>query len=381
MVPLLIATCVNLIALGIILPVLPFMMTEFGAETWVATLIFSIFSAASLLTAPWWGRLSDRIGRKPVMLISVAGTCLSYIWLANADALWEIFASRAFAGATAGWLTASQAYIADVTTPENRAKGLGLLGATFGIAFIIGPGITFLVLGAEENLELPALVAAGFTGVGLLLSALLIKEPEKHEARTGARFNLAVFRIPTLFRLFAIYFCIFLAFTGLEATFALWCRDLFEMGPRQVTPYFVFIGLVAALVQGGMIGPIVKRFGEARTVLIGIVTLALGLGLLPAAFSPWLVLGPMGLIVFGFSVIGPASQSLMSQVAPPDLKGGVMGVAQSFASGARIAGPAWAGQAFAGIGLHAPYFIGAIMLVPVALAALPLLRRPATAEE
>lgn len=380
-VPLLLATCVNLIALGIILPVLPFFVTRFGAGPEIAALIFSIFSGASLLTAPWWGRLSDRIGRKPVLLISVAGTFLSYIWLANADSLWEVFASRGFAGATAGWLTASQAYIADVTTAENRAKGLGMLGATFGVAFIIGPGITFLALGGGGDLVLPAYVAAGCTATGLLLAFLLIKEPEKHETHSGARFDLAFFRIPSLFRLFAIYFAIFLAFTGLEATFALWCRDLFEFGPREVTPYFIFIGLVAAIVQGGMIGPIVKRLGEARTVMLGIVTLALGLALLPAAFTPWLVLGPMGLIVFGFSVIGPATQSLMSQTAPPDLKGSVMGVAQSFASGARIAGPAWAGQAFAGIGLHAPYFIGAIMLVPVALAALPLLRQRATVQE
>ena len=169
MVPLLIATCVNLIALGIILPVLPFYVTKFGAGPEIAVLIFSIFSGASLLTAPWWGRLSDRIGRKPVLLVSVAGTCLSYIWLANADTLFDVFASRCFAGATAGWLTASQAYIADITTPENRAKGLGMLGATFGIAFVIGPGITYMVLGGGGDLVLPAYVAAGCTATGLLL--------------------------------------------------------------------------------------------------------------------------------------------------------------------------------------------------------------------
>jgi len=232
-----------------------------------------------------------------------------------------------------------------------------------------------VVMGGGGDLVLPAYVASAFTAAGLLLASILIKEPEKHETRSGARLNMAFFKIPSLFRLFVIYFAIFLAFTGLEGTFALWCRDLFEFGPREVTPYFVFIGVVAALVQGGMIGPIVKRLGEARTVLLGVVTLGLGLGLLPAAVTPWLVLGPMALIVFGFSVIGPAIQSLMSQFAPDELKGGVMGVAQSFASAARIAGPAWAGAVFAGIGPHWPYFIGAILLVPVALASLSLPRR------
>lgn len=379
MIPLLIVTSVNLIALGVILPVLPFYVTKFGAGPEVAALIFSVFSGASLVTAPWWGRLSDRIGRKPVLLISVAGTCVSYLWLAHADAVWEVFVSRAFAGATAGWLTASQAYIADVTTIENRAKSLGFLGAAFGLAFVIGPAISFFVLGTDNGLVLPALVAAGCTATGFLLTFILIREPEKHETASRSRFNLALFRVPTLFRLFAVYFFIFLAFTALEGTFALWCRDLFEFGPREVTLYFAFIGLVAALVQGGMIGPIVRRFGEAKVIVIGIVTLGLGLALLPAAFTPWLVFGPLALIVFGFSVIGPTSQSLMSQVAPPDLKGGIMGLAQSFASAARIGGPAWAGQVFGLLGPHWPYFIGAAILVLVTLAALPLLRRTAPA--
>lgn len=381
MLPLIIISCVNLIALGIILPVLPFYVTQLGADTGVAVLIFSVFSGASLLASPWWGRLSDRIGRKPVLLISVAGTCLSYLWLAHADTVWEVFASRAFSGATAGWLTASQAYIADITTIENRAKSLGFLGAAFGIAFVIGPAISYAVLGTEHGLALPALVAAGCTGTGFLLTLILIREPEKHETAAHSRFNLALFRVPTLFRLLAVYFFIFFAFMALEGTFALWCRDLFGFGPRQVTPYFVFIGIVVVLVQGGMIGPIVRRFGEAKVVVIGVVTLGLGLGLLPAAYTPWLVLGPLALIVFGFSVLGPASQSLMTQAAPPDLKGGVMGVAQSFASAARIVGPAWAGQAFEILGPQSPYFISAAILVPVALAALPLLRRDTAAEE
>jgi DHA1 family tetracycline resistance protein-like MFS transporter len=378
MIPLLIATSVNLIALGMILPVLPFYVTQFNDAPLMATLIFSVFSAASLITAPFWGALSDRIGRKPVLLVSVAATCVSYLWLATADSVGDVFASRAFAGATSGWLTASQAYIADVTTAENRAKSLGFLGATFGIAFIIGPTITFAVLGAgnDGSLVLPALVAAGCTGVGLLLSFFFIKEPERHETHAVSRFNLNVLRDPFLLRLYLIYFCIFLAFTGLEGTFALWVRELFSFGPKQVALYFTFIGLIAALVQGGLIGPLVKRMGEAKVVFLGIVTLGAGLGLLPAAFSPWLVLAPMGLIVFGFSVIGPAAQSLMSQAAPENLKGGVMGLAQSFASAARIVGPAWAGLVFADIGLHWPYFIGAMLLVPVSLATLPLLRRP-----
>lgn len=375
MFPLLIATCVNLIALGVILPVMPYYVTEFDPDPQIAPLIFSVFSAASLVSAPLWGRLSDQIGRKPVMLISVACTCLSYVWLANATELWEVFASRAFAGATAGWLTASQAYIADVTTVEERAKSLGFLGAAFGIAFVIGPTISHFLLKHGGTLETTAYISVVCTALGLLLTALLVREPERHETHAGTRFNLEVFRVPELARLCLVYFFIFLAFTALEGTFAIWCTEIFQFGGEQVSAYFIFIGVVVVVVQGGLIGPIVKRIGEPGTVVLGIVTLGLGLALLPTSATPGMVYGPMGLIVFGFSVIGPAVQSLMTQVAPDNLKGSVMGVAQSFASAARILGPAWAGQAFARLGPHWPFFLGAIMLIPVALATLPLLRR------
>ncbi|MEX2616938.1 MAG: MFS transporter [Alphaproteobacteria bacterium] len=375
MVPVILTTCVNLIALGVVLPVLPFYVTAFDAGPEIATLIFSVFSAASLLTAPVWGRLSDRIGRKPVMLFSVACTCVSYIWLAQADSLWEIFASRCFAGATAGWLTVSQAYIADVTTADNRARGLGFLGAAFGVGFVIGPAITFGVLGGGDSLALPAMVGAGFTAIGFVLTIIFIREPERREEANLSRFNLAVFREASLARMFLVYFLVYLTFTGLEATFALWTLDKFGFGPREVAAYFVFIGVVVAIVQGGMIGPVVKRLGEARAVFVGVVLLGLGMGTLPFAVTPYLVLLPLLLVVVGFSIIGPAIQSLMIQVAPQDVKGGVMGLAQSTASAARIGGPAWAGFVFAAIGADSPYFIAGLALLPVAVMVVPLIRR------
>jgi DHA1 family tetracycline resistance protein-like MFS transporter len=380
MVPVILTTCVNLIALGVVLPVLPFYVTAFDAGPEIATLIFSVFSAASLLTAPIWGRLSDRIGRKPVMLFSVACTCGSYIWLAQADSLWEIFASRCFAGATAGWLTVSQAYIADVTTAENRAKGLGFLGAAFGVGFVIGPAISFGVLGGGESLALPAMVGAGFTTIGFVLTIIFIREPERREEANLSRFNLAVIREGSLARMFLVYFLVYLTFTGLEGTFALWTLDRFGFGPKEVSAYFVFIGIVVAIVQGGMIGPVVKRLGEAQAVFVGVILLALGMGTLPFAVTPYLVLIPLLLVVVGFSIIGPAIQSLMIQVAPQDVKGGVMGLAQSTASAARIGGPAWAGFVFAAVGADWPYYIAGLALLPVALMVVPLIRRVPAAQ-
>ncbi len=375
MVPVLIATCVNLIALGVIMPVLPFYVTAFDAGPDVATWIFSIFSAASLIASPYWGRLSDRIGRKPVMLISVACTCLSYLWLANATELWEVFVSRGFAGATAGWLVASQAYITDVTTDENRARGLGFLGASFGVGFLVGPAITYLVLGGGTDHALPALFCAGCTAIGFFIALIFVREPVRHEARVKVRFSFSVFREPSLGRLLLIYFFINLAFTALEGTFALWTREMFGYGPREVAAYFTFIGVIVVIVQGGLIGHIIKWLGEAKSVFVGITMLALGLGLLPLCDTPLIVLAPLFLVVAGYSVIGPAIQSLMTKVAPADLKGGVMGFAQSSYSAARIGGPLWAGFVFVQAGAGWPYYIAGIALIPVALAVLPLVRR------
>jgi DHA1 family tetracycline resistance protein-like MFS transporter len=380
MLPVLSATCVNLIALGVIMPVLPFYVTGLGAGPDMAAWVFSVFSGASLLASPYWGRLSDRIGRKPVMLVSVACTCASYLWLAHAGALWEIFAARCFAGATSGWLVASQGLITDVTTEDNRAKGLGMLGAAFGVGFLIGPAITYGLLGGGTDHAVPALFCAGCTAVGFLITLVMVREPERHESRATSHFTFAMFREPSLGRLLIVYFFINLAFTALEGTFALWARETFGYGPRQVAAYFVFIGMIVVIVQGGLIGRIIRQFGEARSAFLGVAMLACGLGLLPLAVTPWLVLAPLFLVVGGYSVIGPATQSLMTKVAPPDLKGGVMGFAQSCYSAARIGGPLWAGFVFVHGGPGWPYVIAAVALVPVALAVRPLFRQPAPAE-
>jgi len=174
--PLYFVVCLNIAGLGVVIPLLPFYATHFGAGADTAPLVFSIFSGAGLLTAPLWGRLSDYIGRKPVMLACIATTILSYLWLAIAQSLWEVFASRALAGAAAGWLAAAQAYVADSTSETDRAKGMGLLGASIGLGFVIGPTMGGIAVGGDSpNYALPSILAGVFSVTGFLAAAFFFE--------------------------------------------------------------------------------------------------------------------------------------------------------------------------------------------------------------
>ena len=375
--PLAAATCVNIIGLGVVIPLLPFAVKSVGGGDFEAAAIFSVFSACAFLSAPIWGRLSDRMGRKPVMLISVVATVISYLWLANADSILAIYASRAFAGFTAGWLATSQAFVADVTRDEDRAKGMGLLGAAFGIGFTIGPAIGgYAVGGSDPDFVGPAYISAGCVVVGLLITLLLVKEPVRH-ADTEAEIGMETARVlgdKGLRRLMIPYFLVALVFTGVEGVFALWGAAVLDIGAREVGYFLAFSGVVNALVQGGIVGRLTKRIGEVQVALIGVAALlASVLAMILVTDVTWLAV-PLALLAIAMGLHNPAMQSLMSRRAPADWKGGVMGAAQSAASLARIAGPALAGLAFANISVTSQFWIGAAILIPVLIMVVGLKR-------
>lgn len=384
LIPLAAATCVNIIGLGIVIPLLPFAVKEAGGGDFEAAAIFSVFSACSLLSAPLWGRLSDQIGRKPVMIISVLATVISYLWLANADTQLAIFLSRAFAGFTAGWLATSQAFVADVTTSEDRAKGMGMLGAAFGIGFTIGPAIGATAVGGDHpDFAFPSYISAGCAFVGLLITSLLVKEPARHRVHqaelTEKAFKVA--KEPWLLRLLVPFFLVSLVFTGVEGTLALWGAHVLDIGPRDIGYFLAFAGVINAIVQGGLVGRLSKKMGEARVALIG--ALALMLSTISLSFVTeyyWLAL-PMALLAIAMGFHNPAMQSLMSRQAPEGLKGTVMGTAQSTSSLARIAGPALAGLALEHIDVTAQFWIGFVILIPVLFMILALGRNKVAAEQ
>lgn len=386
---------VDLIGFGIIIPLLPFYGEHFQADPQTVGLLMATYSLAQFISAPLWGRLSDHAGRRPVLLLSLAGAVAAYVWLAFADALWMLFMARTLGGLMAGNISAAFAYMADITTKENRAKGMGLIGAAFGIGFILGPAIGGILAGPDPltaDYRSPALAAAGLSLLALLLG--LVKLPESLSAEVRARAaalprrrRLAQFadalRLPGVGLLMLLGFLATFVFAGLETTFAMWSRRAFDWGPEQNGWLFAYVGLLSAAVQGGLMGRLAKRFGERALLIQGAAALALGIGAIPFCTQVWHLLIAMAVAAYGFSVINPAYNSLISQQVPDTDQGGVMGVTRSATTLARVLGPTWAGILFAQIGRDWPYYSGALVMAAVLLLALavPAGLRPAPSSQ
>jgi MFS transporter, DHA1 family, tetracycline resistance protein len=365
---------VDLVGFGLVIPLLPFYAERFAASPLQMTALFAVFSLMSLLTAPLWGRLSDRVGRRPVLMVSMAAASLAYVWMAYATELWMLFAARAFAGACAGNIAAAQAYIADVTPPEKRAKGMGMIGAAFGLGFIIGPVLGGVIAGddiATADLATPCLIAAFLSFAAFLGVVLLLPESLTRPTRTDRRGRMASMQAalshPGLGRLLLVFFLVILAFSGMETVFAWWAIAQFGWGPRSTGFVFFYVGLLSAAMQGGLIGPLTRRFGEERLMLAGLGLIAFGLLLMPfAATLPFLLIA-VSALALGMGATQPSIHSLISRRAEVDRQGEVMGVAQSAGALARVLGPIAAGALFAEFGRNAPFVWGAL-LVAAALA-------------
>jgi DHA1 family tetracycline resistance protein-like MFS transporter len=378
MLPLFIAALANVTSLGVIVPLLPFQAEGVGASPATIAWLFAVYSLTQFLTAPLWGRLSDRIGRKPVIAVSFAGSALAYLWLAYADSLVMIFVIRAVAGVMNGWLATGQAYIADITTPERRARGMGMLGAAFGVGFVIGPALGGYLVGSDTpNFRLPMLLAAGGSTVALLVTLVALREPERHVEQPHDRpwRALSGSSLGLIGVLIGLLFCMFFVFSGMESTFAVWCNKALAMGPRAVGYYLSFAGIVGVFVQAWLVGRLVAVIGEARVVSLALATLAVGLAVLPLASTPPMLLPSLALLSLGFGLGNPSLLSLISREAPAAVRGGAMGLSQSSSSLGRIVGPIWAGAAFGFIGRDWPFLSGALILIPVTFVAVVLARK------
>lgn len=365
---------VDLIGFGLVIPLLPFYAERFTASPLQMTALFATFSLMSLLTAPLWGRLSDRIGRRPVLMASMAASTVAYAWMAFATHLWMLFAARAFAGACAGNIAAAQAYIADVTPPQKRARGMGMIGAAFGLGFIIGPVLGGVIAGgnvATADLATPCLIAAGLSFTAFLGVLFLLPESLPQRLQQQRRSRLASARAalarPGLGRLLLVFFLVILAFSGMETVFAWWAIAQFGWGPRPTGFVFFYVGLLSAMMQGGLIGPLARRLGEERLLLAGLGSIALGLVLMPFARTLPLLLVAITALALGMGATQPSINSLISRRAGTETQGEVMGVAQSAGSLSRVLGPIVAGALFAEFGRNSPFLWGAA-LVATALA-------------
>jgi MFS family permease len=380
---------IDLLGFGLVLPFLAKEARDtFGVRESIATLLGSVYSLMQFFFVPVWGRLSDRVGRKPVLVWSIAGTALAMGGLGAGltwghSVLW-LFAARAFGGIATANLGTASAYIADITKPSERARGMGLIGAAFGLGFILGPGLGGLLSKVEiagRHGAVPCFVAAGLSLVNLAWVAIGVGESLPPESRgkklrrlsplnvAAARF---AFDLPGVALAIAVNFLVVLSFTNLDQTFTFFCNDRFGIDERGTGYVLAFIGVVAAAVQGGLVRTLSKRVEEPVLLRSGTLIQALafsGLVVAGALSSRLLLFASGGLLAVGNGLTQPATSAFVSRQAPPDQQGAVLGTNQSFASLARTFGPAVGGWLYANVGPHGPYTAAAAgMLVALVFA-------------
>lgn len=338
------------IAFGVVLPLLPAAGAKFVSHAVLVGLLVALDSCVSFVLAPRWGRLSDRIGRRPVLLIGLAGTAAGYALFAVAPSFLVLLLSRVVTGATSTVVTVSQAALADVTAPERRARALGFVGAAFGVGFTVGPAIGGLAGRVHESL--PGLIAVGLALLNTGLGVWLVPETRPAGAPVPARpalpaapFSAALraLREPVL----QAHFATTLAFTAMYVLFPLWCQAALGWPRPRVSSTYVVLGLVTIVVQGRLVGRLVPRLGDGRVATLGALLLAAGCTLLPFITAdpaaPWrtavLVVTGVALVAAGFSLAGPAQAARLSRLGAADTQGGAFGTLASAGAMARIVGP------------------------------------------
>lgn len=363
---------IDLLGFGIIIPLLPFYAERFGATALTVGLLSTSFSAMQFVFAPLWGRLSDRVGRRPVILLGLAGSSVSYLAFGMARTLPALFAARIFAGIAGANIPTAQAVFADVTTPENRAKGMGLFGAAFGLGFIFGPAIGGFL--SRYGNSAPAFFASGLSLVNFAAALVVLPEtlrPEHRAVRPAGRIAAlrAALARPHVPLLLLIGFLAVAAFASYEATFALFSERVHGFTASSIGYVFALVGLVMVVVQGGLVGRAVRLIGEHHLVPASLAVVAAGLLMIPATRSVAALMTACAIMAAGMGFNNPTLMALVSRYSSAEDQGGVMGLVQSLNSLARIAGPLWGGFAFDHLGIGTPYVSGAaVMSVASALA-------------
>lgn len=366
-IPVLLTVCLDLVGFGIVIPLLPYFAEEYGATPAQVTWLMATYSLAQFLMAPVWGRLSDRHGRRPIMLFSTFATAVGLLAFGLAPTLGLLFLFRTLHGAATANISTAQACMADLTTPANRAMGMGLIGAAFGFGFTVGP-----FLGGELSrfgYHVPLLVAAGLSFLNFALAFFLLPETRKpgpsegHQRSLSPAAFLAVARHPVVGLCVVLTFVLTSAFALMESTFTLFAKHVHGLDAVHVGRMFGVVGLSAIIIQGGLIRRLVKRYGEGPLVIAGVVILAVGLFLLPELPPTLPMLGSFLVISVGQSITNPSLNALISQGTAPSEQGFVLGTNQSMSAIARVIGPTLGGFLYAGVGPRAPFFVAGGVLV------------------
>lgn len=355
---------VNLIGFGIIIPLLPFYAETFGASPLVIGLLFAIYSLCQLLSAPALGDLSDRYGRRPVLVFSLAGTVLSFVMLALAHSVVMLFLARVVDGLSGGNISTARAYVADVTEPKDRARAYGIIGAAFGLGFILGPALSGVM--AKISYTAPIWVAALLTLVATVMALVWLPETV-HRSRAGTgnplRYLPGLARRPLLRRVLAIDFVYWFAFAIFQTTFALFAAARFGFDASRTGYFFAAFGVLGAVVQGGFIRPVVRRLGDVSTFRLGVLFAVVGLVAATAIHSVGVFALALVPLALGMGFGHPTVSSLVSRAAHGDEQGRVQGAASAVESLGRTIGPVWGNASLQHYGEAVPYLSAAAFLL------------------
>lgn len=358
---------VDLLGFGIVLPLLPYIAEKYEATPLTIGILGATYSFFQLVSGPILGRLSDRYGRKKLLAISQFGSAIGYLLLGMAHNLPLLFLARVIDGITGGNISIAQAYIADVTTKENRAKGMGIIGAAFGLGFIFGPAIGGFL--AKYDYSYPGYFAMVVSLITVFLTMYTLPETVNSEERVKsvkAKITFQQFwKVATssnIEYLIIVFFLLNSAFSLMQGTFALWTQKRFHFGPEQNGYIFAFIGIVSVIAQLKLLPLLVKKFHER--VLLNYSTIFFGLGffLIPFVPNPWYLLATQSFIIFGNAMANPAIQALASENVPKEEYGETLGFLQSAGSLGRIVGPVLGGYLFGALGIDSPFFFAAFIL-------------------
>ncbi|HOD04686.1 MAG TPA: MFS transporter [Anaerolineaceae bacterium] len=376
---------IDLLGFGVVLPLLPYYADRFGANAAVTGLLVASYAAAQFIATPILGRLSDRFGRRPILMLSIAGNVLGFGLLALANNLWLLFAARILAGLTGGNISVAQAYITDVTAPKDRARGLGMIGAAFGLGFIIGP-VTGGLLN-EVSPAAPALAAAGLSLLNLLMVGLWLPESLTADRRAelaqagrpaltlGAL--LSALRRPLVGPLLNARFWFALAFALFQSVFSLYALYRFNLSARDTGFVLAYVGLLSVITQGGLIRPLTARFSD-RQLLLG-ATVGMAVGLLGWAVAPsvGVLLGVLAPIAISGGIFNTVINSAISKAVPPVEVGGTLGIAAALESLTRVISPSVGGLMLSLFTPALPGLVSAALLAALLMYLLNVLKQPA----
>lgn len=358
---------IDLLGFGIILPLLPYIAEKFQATPFTIGILSATYSFFQLIASPILGRLSDRYGRKKLLIISQLGSAIGYLILGLANNLPLLFLSRIIDGITGGNISITQAYIADVTTKENRAKGMGLIGAAFGLGFIFGPAIGGAM--SKISYSAPAYFATIVSLITVFTTAFFLKETvNEKKAKTSPKTRLTwkefkkVLSLYPIGTLIIIFFLLNTAFSIMQSNFALWSQKTFNFDANQNGWYFTYIGILAVVFQLQLLPRVIKKFHEKKILLISLFFMFLGLILIPLSKNPSFLFIALFFMPLGNGLANPTIQALASENVPQEEYGETLGVLQSAGAMGRIAGPILGGEIFEMFGKNIPFFFGATII-------------------